>query len=123
MTPLALIEAVATILWVYAGFALAEWIARVARMERRFHIPSTADLLGNLVPAMIMLVIVVLLGSLIGLPSVVVLIAVLFPAGLAFGAHMALNDLRSEADLPWEVARILLSFVVAGGVIYVRQIA
>jgi hypothetical protein len=121
MTPLAVLEAVATVLWVYAGLALIEWFLRVAKMGKRHHIPSVVDLLGNLVPAMIALVVVVMAGALIGLPSVVAIIAVLFPAGLAFGAHMALNDIRDTADPRVETGRLLLTLGLAGGVIYVRQ--
>ena len=123
MTPIAIIEAIATLLWTYAGLALMEWAVFVARTERRHHIPHTMDLLGNLVPAMIMLIVVVMAGAMIGLPSVVVLIAVLFPAGLAFGLHVSLNDLRDQASYRIELGRILSTFVVAAGIIYVRQIA
>lgn len=123
MTPLAVMEAIATVLWVYAGLALLEWGARVSRLDQRQHIPSVTDLLGNLVPAMIALVVVVMAGAVIGLPSVVVIIAVLFPAGLAFGAHMALNDIREEADMRVELTRLGLTVFLAAGAIYVRQIA
>lgn len=123
MTPLAVIEAVATLFWVYAGLALMEWAVLVARSERRQHIPHVTDLIANLVPAMIMLVLVVLAGAMIGLPSVVVLIAVLFPAGLAFGLHMSLNDLRHHVQFRTELGRFVTTFLIAAGVIYVRQIA
>ena len=123
MTAIAIIEAIATVLWTYAGLALMEWLAFVARAERRYHIPHTVDLLGNLVPAMLMLIVVVMAGAMIGLPSVVVLIAVLFPAGVAFGLHVSLNDLRDRASYRLELGRILSTFVVAAGVIYVRQFA
>ncbi|MEM7721562.1 MAG: hypothetical protein AAF376_04255 [Pseudomonadota bacterium] len=123
MTPLAVMEAIATVLWVYAGLALLEWGIRVARTDRRQHIGCVTDLLGNLVPAMITLVVIVMAGAVIGLPSVVVIIAVLFPAGLAFGAHMSLNDLREVADLRVELGRLAVTAALAAGVIYVRQVA
>ncbi len=123
LSPIAVIEAIATLLWVYAGLTFLAWVNFVRRTDRRQHIPHAADLLGNLVPAMIMLVVVVLLGSFIGLPSVVVLIAVLFPAGLAFGLHMSLNDIRGEAHLSGEMVRFGLTAVIGAAVIYVRQFA
>ncbi len=123
MTPLAVIEAIATLLWVYAGLTFIAWARHLIRSEKRFHIPHVADLLGNLVPAMIALVVVVMAGAMIGLPSVVVIIAVLFPAGLAFGLHMSLNDIREDASYRAELIRIILALLIGAGVIYVRQIA
>ena len=123
MTPLAVIEAIATLLWTYAGLAFLSWANHIRKSDRRHHIPHVADLLGNLVPAMIMLIVVVMAGAMIGLPSVVVLIAVLFPAGLAFGLHMALNDIRAEADWRGEMLRLGLTLILGGAAIYVRQFA
>lgn len=120
MTPIAIIEAIATVLWVYAGVGLVEWIRHVARSERRQHIPHTAELLGNLVPAMIALVVVVMAGALIGLPSVVVIIAVLFPAGVAFGLHQSLNDLR-ETSWRNEGIKLAVILLIAAFVIWRRQ--
>ena len=47
----------------------------------------------------------------------------LFPAGLAFGLHMSLNDIRDEAALGPEVARIALAVLIGAAVIWWRQIA
>ena len=120
MTPIAIIEAIATVLWVYAGVGLVEWIRHVARSERRQHIPHMAELLGNLVPAMIALVVVVMAGALIGLPSVVVIIAILFPAGVAFGLHQSLNDLR-ETSWRYEGIKLAVILLIAAFVIWRRQ--
>lgn len=120
--PIAIVEAIATLFWVHAGLGFLEWLARVARTERRAHVPHAVDLLANLVPAMIALVVVVLAGAFIGLPSVVVIIAILFPAGLAFGLHQTLNDLR-ETSWRAELSRLFLVALIAGGVIWVRQFA
>lgn len=123
MTPLGIMEAIATVLWVYAGLAFLDWVGHLRRSDKRFHIPHVTDLLGNLVPAMIALLVVVMAGAVVGLPSVVVIIAVLFPAGLAFGVHMALNDIRGESDYRTETVRMALTFVIAAGIVYLRQIA
>ncbi len=120
MTPIAIIEAVATFLWTMAIVGIAEWMWTVARMDRRQHIPHTAELLGNLVPAMVALVVVVMVGAFVGLPSVVVIIAMLFPAGLAFGVQMSLNDLRGTV-WPREIVRLALVLVIAAGVVIYRQ--
>lgn len=123
MTPIDIVEAVATVLWTYAIIGAIEWLLRLRRTEARQHVAHVMDLIANLVPAMIALVVIVLAGAFIGLPSVVVIIAVLFPAGLAFGIHMSLNDLRDAAPWQGEVARLIAVFAVAAGVIWVRQFA
>lgn len=96
MTPLAIIEALATVLWTYAALTFAAWALHVVRQDKGAHVAAVADLLGHLVPAMIGLVLTVLVGAFIGLPSVVALIALLFPAGLAYGVHTALSEARDS---------------------------
>jgi hypothetical protein len=120
MSPVAAIEAVATLFWTYAVLAAIEWFARLSRRERREHLPLFFEMIGHLVPAMITLLVVVLAGAFLGFPTVVVVIAVLFPAGLAVGFHMGLNDLR-EATWRGEVARIALTALIGGGVVWARQ--
>ena len=122
MSPIAAVEAVATLFWTYAGLAAAEWGVRLWHKERREHLPLVFEMIGHLVPAIITLLVVVLAGIFLGLPSVVVIIAVLFPAGLAMGFHMGLNDLR-QATWPGEATRLGLTALIAGLVIYIRQIA
>jgi hypothetical protein len=122
MTPIALIEAAATLLWVYAGLAFAHWAWRSARLDRRDHIPAVTELLGHLVPAMILLVLTVLAGALIGLPSVVALIALLFPAGLAYGTHMALHEAEPAPPKRHTQIRIALTLILAALIIFQRQI-
>jgi hypothetical protein len=122
MTPIDVVEAVATLLWTYSGLAAIEWVARASRFERSRHVPLFVDLVGHLVPAMIALLVVVLAGAFFGLPTVVVVIAVLFPAGLAIGLQMGLNDLR-RARWAGEGLRLLLAALIGGAVIAWRQVA
>ncbi len=122
LSPIALIEALATALWVYAALAFAHWLIRTARLDRRQHIPALTDLLGHLVPAMILLVLTVLIGALVGLPSVVAFIALLFPAGLAYGTHMALHELDPPPTPPQTIARTAAALLLAALIIAQRQI-
>ncbi len=119
-SPIALIEALATGLWTYTALTLLAWINLTRRLPRGAHVAAVVDLLGHLVPAMIALVAVVLIGALAGLPSVVALIALLFPAGTAYGTHMALGDATeaSASALP----RIAATLVIAAGVIAWRHL-
>ena len=123
MTPLAVIEGVATLLWCYSGVTFLAWAGHLHRAEHRARVTHVFDLVANLVPAMIALLIVVLAGAMIGLPSVVVIIAVLFPAGLAFGLHMSLNEIREETTLRRELTRIALAFAIGAAVIWWRQLS
>ena len=120
MTALGWIEAIATLFWTYAGLAAVEWVARLARRERREHLPLVFEMIGHLVPAMITLLVVVLAGAFLGFPTVVVVIAVLFPAGLAVGFHMGLNDVR-EAHWRGEIIRLALTALLGAAIIWTRQ--
>lgn len=120
MTPIAIIESIATGLWTYTALTLGAWILHIRRLDQGAHVPAAAELLGHLVPAMIALVVTVLIGSLIGLPSVVALIALLFPAGLAYGTHMALSEAQ---DAPNHRPRIMASLALTAAIIAYRQIS
>lgn len=119
---IALIEAAATLLWCYAALSLVQWLIQVTRLDRRHHVPAAADLLSHLVPAMILLVLTVLAGALIGLPSVVAFIAILFPAGLAYGLHMALEDMEPPPTRAQVMARLAFAIVLAGAIVLYRQV-
>jgi hypothetical protein len=88
--------------------------------ERREHLPLVFEMIGHLVPAMITLLVVVLAGAFFGFPTVVVIIAVLFPAGLAVGFHMGLNDVR-DATWQGEITRLTLTALIGGAIIWARQ--
>lgn len=120
MSAIDAVEAVATLFWTYAALAAIEWFARLSRFERREHLPLFFEMIGHLVPAMITLLVVVLAGAFLGFPSVVVIIAILFPAGLAVGFHMALNDVRA-ATWTGEIARLLAVTAIGGLIIWIRQ--
>ena len=119
MLLITLIEMLATALWVYAALTLAAWLNHTRRLDRGAHVPALMELLGHLVPAMIALVVTVLFGALIGLPSVVALIALLFPAGVAFGSHMALVEAREVTS---SRSRVLATLAIAAALIVYRQL-
>lgn len=125
MSPLAVTGAVATLLWSYAGVCFIAWVRQLSRTGHRLRAGRVIDLVANLVPAVVTLVVVLLAGALIGLPAVVGIIAVLFPAALAFGLHMSLNEIRVGQGTTWqdELARLGLAFAVGAAVIWWRQSA
>ncbi|WP_044006561.1 hypothetical protein [Jannaschia sp. CCS1] len=120
MTPIAIIEAGATLLWTYAALTFLAWARLMFRQDKGRHVAAVVELLFHLVPAMIALVLLVLVGAFIGMPSVVAFIALMFPAGLAYGTHMALTEARDNAgpDRP----RIGLTILLASAIILYRQL-
>jgi hypothetical protein len=70
MIPVAIAEALATLLWCYAGVLLIVWIRRTAEMGERFHVGMTALLFGSLVPVigvfLLLLIGAAVLGALAG---------------------------------------------------------
>lgn len=122
MTPIALIEACATVLWTYTALTFAAWLAQVVRLPQGAHVAAVTELITHLVPAMIALVVVVLLGALIGLPSVVAFIAILFPAGTAYGTHTALVELRDAPTSRRDGPRLALTVMIASVLIAMRHL-
>lgn len=122
MSALALIEALATLLWVYTALTFAAWLTHLFRQEAGAHVAAVTELLSHLVPAMIGLVTLVLIGAFVGLPSVVAFIALLFPAGTAYGSHMALLDLRDAPADARDLPRLIATVILATALIVYRQI-
>lgn len=122
MTPIPIIEALATALWTYTALTGAAWLNHTRRLTKGAHIAALAELLTHLVPAMIALVLTVLIGALIGLPSVVALIALLFPAGTAYGTHMALSEARDTPTNTQDLPRLAASLILATAIITYRQL-
>lgn len=122
MTAIVLIEALATLLWSYTALTFLAWLAHVFRLPPGAHVAAGAELATHLVPAMIALVAVVLVGALIGLPSVVAFIAILFPAGTAYGTHMALTEIRDAPTSRRDLPRFAFTLLLTGALIVTRQL-
>lgn len=121
MTLFALIEALATLLWVYAAltaFSRATLGQRVGSPR-----PRLSDRPGDVVPVLILLVVATLLGALIGAPRVIWLGAVLVPAGLIFVLHRSLAKMSGDTEWPGFALRLGLTIVLGAAIIWLRQIA
>ncbi|GAB5446637.1 hypothetical protein [Gymnodinialimonas sp.] len=123
MTPIALIEAAATLLWTYTALTFGTWLTHLRRLPQGAHIAAVTELLSHLVPAMILLVLLVLFGALIGLPSVVAFIAILFPAGTAYGTHTALIELRDTPQGRQDLPRFIATLLIGTSLIAYRHLA
>jgi len=119
-TLIRIVEIIATILWCHAALLALERIGtlrRAAQNEKAGHVVS---LLGAFVPVVVTYITVVLVGAVIGLPSMVVFLALIVPGGLVFGLRMELSD---EAQPTWarEQRRFIFTIVLVCLVIGYQQ--
>lgn len=122
MEPLALVEAVATILWCHVLVLTVAWFRAVAREELQTHVAHFTTLMGVMVPIVSGFLAVVFLGKILGLPSVVVLLAVIVPAGLVVALQLEVSRLAPSA-VSAEIWRLTLALGLGLAVIWRRQIA
>lgn len=114
-----LIVLAATILWSYAAVVGAEWARMLWRSERREHVTLVFDLVTGLLPAAAAYVLLVLAGHVLGLPSVVVFLAVVVPGGLVYAFRAALVD-RGLTGARREQGRLLIALALAVAVVATR---
>ena len=114
-----LIVLAATILWSYAAVVGAEWARMLWRSERREHVTLVFDLVTALLPAAAAYVLLVLAGHVLGLPSVVVFLAVVVPGGLVYAFRTSLVD-RGMTGARREQGRLLIALALAVAVVATR---
>ncbi len=114
-----LIVLAATILWSYAAVVGVEWARMLWRSERREHVTLVFDLVTGLLPAAAAYVLLVLAGHVLGLPSVVVFLAVVVPGGLVYAFRASLVD-RGLTGARRELGRLLIALALAVAVVATR---
>lgn len=119
---IATIEAIATVLWVWAIMLGFLWFRAVGRRAKNEHVENFVALMGVLVPVIAAIMALIFAGAFLGLPSVVVFIAMVVPAGLTIALQLEVTRLE-PTDLRREASRIGFVLVVAVPVIWVRQFA
>lgn len=105
MTPIVLVESVATLLWAYALVLAVSWFRAVARDDRKAHVGHFVSLMGAMVPFSASVIALVFIGGTLGLPSVVVFLAVLLPAGLVTALQLEVSRMTGPR-LDWEARRV-----------------
>lgn len=122
MSPLYVVKLTALILWCHALVLMVAWFRHVARTDRRQHVGHFVSLVGELVPMAAAAVVLIFGGAALGLPSVVVFLAVVLPLGLVVGLALEVRRLgphshRAEARrLAVTLALALAVFAFRGGV-------
>lgn len=86
--PVKIVDLWAMFLWCHAAVLVVSWFRVVGRTDRRDHVGHFISLMGELVPMAAGVILLIFAGSVLGLPSVVVFLAVVFPAGLVFALLM-----------------------------------
>lgn len=119
MTAVLVIKFCALLLWCYAAVLAVAWFRAVRAEDTTRHVGHVISLLGVFVPLSCLLVIVVFLGAMLGLPSVVALLAVLVPAGLVVGLQLEVNRLTVSNERV-EMLRLGLTLCLALSVIVWR---
>ena len=118
---ISLVVFVATALWCYAAVLALEWFGTLRRAPHNDKVGHVVSLLGALVPAVVLYILVVLVGGVVGLPSVVVFLALIVPGGLVFGLRIALAD-EGPVTSRQERQRALWSAALLALVIAYRQV-
>jgi hypothetical protein len=114
-----LIVLAATTLWSYAAVVGVEWARMLWRSERREHVTLVFDLVTGLLPAAAAYVLLVLAGHVLGLPSVVVFLAVVVPGGLVYAFRASLVD-GGLTGARREQGRLLIALALAVAVVATR---
>ena len=102
MTLIESVTTLATLLWFYILVLAVAWVRLVGGRDRREHVGHFVGLMGVFVPGVSLTVFAVLMGGLLGLPQVVVALALLLPGAIALGlqlevARLGPTDLRTDA--------------------------
>ena len=119
-TAISLVVFLASILWCHAAALAWEWLGTLRRASQNDKVGHVVSLLGAFVPVVVTYIAVVLVGAVIGLPSMVVFLALIVPGGLVFRLRMELSD---EAQPTWarEQRRFIFTIVLVCLVIGYQQ--
>ncbi|MEM9392536.1 MAG: hypothetical protein AAGA38_01665 [Pseudomonadota bacterium] len=105
------------LLWSYALVLLVAWLRAVAADDPKTHIAHFVDLMAALVPLSCAVVIIVMLGAVVGLPSVVGLLFVALPAGFVWILAMDVRRVEQSGARGPESLRLAATLCLAFGVI------
>ncbi len=93
-TLIQLVEVLALLLWCHAAVLAVDWLGLLRRAPQHERVGMFVNLLGALVPIVVLYIAVVFAGSVFGLRSVVVFLALIVPGGLVVALRLDLRDLR-----------------------------
>ncbi len=113
VSAIGVIELCATFLWAYALVLATSWLRSVAAEDPGGHVGHFVSLMAVLVPVSSGVVLLVFMGSFLGLPSVVAILALVVPAGLAASLQLEVSRLR-QSGWQSELRRLGLAGALAG---------
>lgn len=112
MTLVTAITTLATLLWCYNLVMTLAWFRAVGATDRREHVGHFVGLMGVFVPGIALTVATVLLGAVLGVPQVVIALALLFPGAVCIGLQLEVARLTGPdggADARRLAAAVLLA--------------
>ncbi|MDJ0995432.1 MAG: hypothetical protein QNI90_17780 [Dinoroseobacter sp.] len=105
------------LMWSYAAILLVCWVRAVGAQDRKTHIGFFVELMAALVPLSCAAVVLVMLGAVIGLPSVVGVLFVMLPAGVVVSLGIEVRRIEHGASDRLESLRLAASLCLAFSVI------
>ncbi len=111
-----LMKLASVLLWSHAVVLLIAWVRAVGAEDRRSHIGHFVELMAALVPLSCAAVALVMLGGVIGLPSVVGLLFLFLPAGVVVALSMELRRVEHGGSDRLESLRLAATLCLAIGV-------
>lgn len=107
------------LMWSYVAVLALVWLRSVARQHRSEHIGHFLELMAGLVPISCAVVVLVLVGGVVGLPSVVGILFVFLPAGVAIALHLEVRRIETAPPALHRL-RALISVGLAAVILYGR---
>ncbi|MEL7106000.1 MAG: hypothetical protein AAGM21_08765 [Pseudomonadota bacterium] len=117
MTSLEALLVLGNFAWAYVIVLTYVWFRAVAQTDLRDHIGHFVGLMGVFVPGVSMVLMILLAGAMFGLPWLIAILVLAFPASIAAGLHLEVA--RLTPDDPWAdgqrlVLTVLLALVITG---------
>jgi hypothetical protein len=108
---------VSVLMWSHALVLAVFWLRAVGSADRKSHVGHFVDLVAALVPVSCALVAMVMLGGVLGLPSIVGVLFICLPAGVVLVLCLELRRIEGGGMPRLEGLRLALSLCLAVGVL------
>ncbi|MEM1130711.1 MAG: hypothetical protein AAGH83_09335 [Pseudomonadota bacterium] len=93
LSPATIYNAIALILWCYAGILGVAWFRAVGHTEAKMHVAHFVSLMGVMVPFSASLIAVIMISAMTGWPLLLLGLAIFIPAGLVITLQLEVSRL------------------------------
>ncbi|MEL6206142.1 MAG: hypothetical protein AAFR47_12660 [Pseudomonadota bacterium] len=112
MSLITAISTLATLLWFYILVLTVVWFRAVGALDRRDHVGQFVGLMGVFVPGIALTVSTLLVGAMLGVPYVVIAIALLLPGAVVTGLQLEVSRLTGS-DMVQDAQRLALAVLMS----------